>query len=182
MKNLTTTKRILFCIIACIASTMFFSCSSNYPPLDVVDHVDIQKYLGKWYEIARLPNSFQKDCDCTTAEYGIIDSTTLSVLNKCIKNGELDDANGKAFVVEGTNNAKLRVQFFWPFRGDYWIIELDQENYQYAVVGTPSREYLWILARTPQMEEQLYNSLVEKAKAKGFDVTKLLVAKQVDCL
>lgn len=173
-------KRLLVRIITGIILVAFCSCSSNYPPLDVVDNVDIQKYLGKWYEIARLPNSFQKECDCTTAEYGIIDSTTLSILNKCIKNGELDDAKGKAFVVEGTNNAKLRVQFFWPFRGDYWIIELD-ENYHWAVVGTPSREYLWILSRTPQIDEQLYNSLVEKAKAKGFDVTKLLVAKQADC-
>lgn len=156
-------------------------CSSSYPPLDVVDSVDIQRYLGKWYEIARLPNSFQKGCDCTTAEYSIIDSTTLRVINKCLKDGEIDDAKGKAFVVEGSNNAKLRVQFFWPFRGDYWIIELDKENYQYAVVGTPSREYLWILSRTPVMDNQLYESLTANLKEKGFDVGKLLIAKQDDC-
>ncbi len=157
----------------------FFGCSSaNYPPLDVVDKVDINRYIGKWYEIARLPFSQQEGCSCTTAEYEIIDSTTLRVINKCMKEGELDDANGKAFVVEGSNNAKLRVQFFWPFRGDYWVIELDKENYKYAVVGTPSRKYMWILSRTPKMDEQIYNLLLQKASAKGFDISKLIKTEQ----
>lgn len=158
-----------------------FACSSaNYPTLDVVERVDIERYLGKWYEIARLPFSQQEGCNCTTAEYELIDSATLRVINKCIKDGELDDANGKAFVVEGSKNAKLRVQFFWPFRGDYWVIELDEENYQYAVVGTPSRKYMWILSRTPQMDDTIYNSLIERASAKGFDINKLIKTKQ-DC-
>jgi len=157
----------------------FNSCStSNYPPLDVVNSVEIQRYIGKWYEIARLPFKYQEGCNCTTAEYSIIDSTTLRVINKCIKDGELDDATGKAFVVEGSNNAKLRVQFFWPFHGDYWIIDLDKENYSYAVVGTPSRENLWILSRTPKMDEQLYNMLIEKCKVKGFDISKLEITNQ----
>jgi apolipoprotein D and lipocalin family protein len=156
--------------------------SSNYAPLDVVGKVDLQKYLGKWYEIALLPNSFEKGCNCTTAEYSIIDSETIRVINKCRKgsiNGELDQATGKAFVVQGSNNAKLRVQFFWPFRGDYWIIDLDEENYQYSVVGAPDRKYLWILCRTPHMEEQLFNSLVEKCRLKGFDVNKLIRTGQL---
>jgi apolipoprotein D and lipocalin family protein len=161
-----------------------FGCeSSNYAPLDVVDKVDVNRYIGKWYEIAMLPNSFQKGCNCTTAEYSIIDAETIRVINSCRKdstNGELDQVNGKAFVVEGSNNAKLRVQFFWPFRGDYWIIDLDKDNYQYAVVGAPSRKYLWILSRTPKMDEQLFNSLVDKCKSKGFDVNKLLKTNQ-DC-
>ncbi|NMB82925.1 MAG: lipocalin family protein, partial [Ignavibacteria bacterium] len=108
------------------------------------------------------------------------DATTLRVINKCMKNGELDDAKGKAFVVEGSNNSKLRVQFFWPFRGDYWVIELDKENYQYAVVGTPSRKYMWILSRTPKMDEQIYNSILQQASEKGFDVSKLIKTVQ-DC-
>lgn len=163
-----------------ILLTIFGCSASNYPPLDVVDSVDIQRYLGKWYEIARLPFSQQEGCSCTTAEYELIDETTIRVINKCIKDGELDDANGKAFVVEGSNNAKLRVQFFWPFRGDYWIIELDKENYTYAVVGTPSRKYLWILSRTSLMDETIYNSLLEKISAKGFDINKLIKTEQ-DC-
>lgn len=161
-----------------IILTIFGCSSANYPPLEVVDKVDIDRYIGKWYEIARLPFSQQEGCSCTTAEYEIIDETTLRVINKCVKEGELDDAKGKAFVVEGTNNAKLRVQFFWPFRGDYWVIELDKENYQYAVVGTPSRKYMWILSRTPKMDEQIYNSLLQKASAKGFDISKLIKTEQ----
>lgn len=163
----------------------FFGCgASNYAPLDVVDKVDVNRYLGKWYEIALLPNSFQKGCNCTTAEYSLIDEETIRVVNTCRKDsvtGEIDQANGKAFIVDGTNNAKLRVQFFWPFRGDYWIIDLDKENYQYAVVGTPSRKYLWILSRTPKMDDELFNSLVEKCGTKGFDVSKLIRTDQ-DCI
>ena len=136
-----------------------FGCgSSNYALLDVVDKVDVNRYIGKWYEIALLPNSFEEGCNCTTVEYNIIDSETKRVINTCKKdsiNGEIDQAAGKEFVVEGTNNAKLRVQFFWPFRGDYWIIDLDKENYQYAVVGTPGRKYFWILSRSPKLDEKL---------------------------
>ncbi|MBX3007277.1 MAG: lipocalin family protein [Melioribacteraceae bacterium] len=152
--------------------------STNYPPLDVVDKVDVNRYLGKWYEIARLPFKQQTGCECTSAEYQLIDSTTLKVINKCLKEGEIDDAEGKAFVVEGSNNAKLRVQFFWPFRGDYWVIDLDEENYQYAVVGTPSRKYLWILSRIPKMDDKLFQKLIDNASSKGFDMTKLEVTKQ----
>lgn len=161
-----------------------FGCGlSNYAPLDVVDKVDVQRYIGKWYEIANLPNSFQKGCNCTTAEYSIIDPETIRVINTCKKdstNGEVEQATGKAFVVEGSNNAKLRVQFFWPFRGDYWIIELDKEKYQYAVIGTPSRKYLWILSRTPKMDEHTYNMLVDKCKTNSFDINKLQRTNQ-DC-
>ncbi len=166
-------------IILTTVSLIIMSCnSSNYAPLDVVNKVDIQRYIGKWYEIARLPFKYQEGCNCTTAEYSIIDSTTIRVINKCMKEGEVDDATGKAFVVEGSNNAKLRVQFFWPFRGDYWIIDLDENNYQYAVVGTPNRENLWILSRSKLMDEQLYNSLIDKCKTKGFDTSKLIKTVQ----
>jgi len=156
----------------------FFGCGTgNYLPLDTVDNVNIQKYLGKWYEIARLPNSFEKNCYAVTAEYSLIDSETVRVINSARKdsvNGEIDQAKGKAFLVENSGNAKFRVQFFWPFRGDYWIIDLDKEKYSYAVVGEPGRKYLWILAREPQMDEALYNDLVKKCKQKGFDTSLLI--------
>jgi len=175
-------KQIILRIIFIGVIMGIFGCgSSNYAPLDVVDKVDVQRYLGKWYEIALLPNSFEKGCNCTTAEYSLIDSTTIRVINSCRKDsvkGKVDQANGKAFVVEGSNNAKLRVQFFWPFRGDYWIIDLDKENYSYAVVGAPNRKYLWILSRTPRMDEIIYNALIEKCKTKGFDISKLEKTKQ----
>ena len=154
----------------------FFGCgSSNYAPLDVVDKVDVQRYIGKWYEIALLPNSFEKGCSCTTAEYSLIDSKTLRVTNSCRKGssaGVIDRANGKAFVVEGSNNAKLRVQFFWPFRAPYWIIGL-ADDYSWAIVSGPSRKYLWILCRTRQMDSQLYDQLLEKLRKDGFDLEKL---------
>lgn len=169
-----------YMIILSLAS--LFGCgTANYAPLATVDNVDLQRYIGKWYEIARLPNSFQKGCTCTTAEYSIIDSTTVRVLNSCRKdsiNGEPDSATGKAFLVENSGNAKFRVQFFWPFRGDYWIIDLDKDNYSYAVVGTPSRKYLWILSREPKMDDTLYNTLIERCRQKGFDITQLIKTEQ----
>jgi apolipoprotein D and lipocalin family protein len=155
---------LLFALIGC----------KSYPELPVVSHVDLNKYLGKWYEISAFPQSFEKGCYCTTAEYNIKEDY-IEVINTCRKNGingEVNQARGKAFVKDAQSNAKLSVQFFWPFRGDYWIIEL-ADDYSYAVVGDPSREYLWILARTPQMNDSTYNMLLDRIKAKGFDINKL---------
>lgn len=155
-------------------------CTSSYQPLDVVAHVDLDKYLGKWYEIASFPQSFQKGCNCTTAEYFKTADDYIRVLNSCRKDsptGELKKAEGKAFLTDDKSNAKLRVQFFWPFRGDYWIIDL-AEDYSYAVVGHPNREYLWILCRTPKMDKSVYDAILGRVKAKGFDITKLNVTNQ----
>jgi apolipoprotein D and lipocalin family protein len=153
---------------------------SNTKPLDTVERIELSRYMGKWYEIASFPNRFQKGCRCTTAEYELSDEEYVSVVNTCRKDsvtGERSQAKGKAFVVEGSNNAKLKVQFFWPFRGDYYIIDI-APDYSYAVVGNPGRKYLWILNRTPFMEDSLYNSIVERAKGKGFDISKLLKTNQ----
>lgn len=168
-----------------VLSLLLFTaaCSGNYPPLDTVDEVDILRYLGKWHEIARLPNTFQSDCYCASAEYQIIDESTLSVRNECREdslNGEIDFVEGKAFVVEGSNNSKLLVQFFWPFKGDYWIIDLDGTNYEYAVVGTPSRKYLWILARDRNFNKDLLARILERIESKGFDTSKLIYSDR-DC-
>ena len=144
-------------------------------PLATVPSVDLQKYMGAWYEIASFPQSFQKGCHCTVAEYSMTDKGYVRVLNTCRKDsaeGKVKTASGKAFIVEGSGNAKLRVQFFWPFRGDYWIIDL-AEDYTFAVVGDPSRKYLWILSRSPQMDPGLYQQITDRAAAKGFDISKL---------
>jgi len=168
-------------IIPFIFIIMLIGCSSNnYKPLETVESVDLKKYVGKWYEIASFPQSFQKGCNCTTAEYFLTDDDYVRVLNSCRKDGvdgKLDQAEGKAFIVEGTNNSKLKVQFFWPFKGDYWIIEL-ADDYSYAVVGHPNRDYLWILSRTPKMENEIYSDLLSKITAKGFDVSRLQVTTQ----
>jgi apolipoprotein D and lipocalin family protein len=148
-----------------------------YLSLDVVPHVELEKYLGKWYEIAHLPAKFQEGCDETTATYTLLKDGNISVLNQCIKNGKMKQAKGKAKIVDKDSNAKLKVTFFWPFYGDYWIIKLGDE-YDYSVVGTPDRKYLWILSRTPQMNDKLYSQLLEYAKSKGFDVNKVIKTLQ----
>ncbi len=145
--------------------------------LEVVPHVELEKYLGKWYEIAHLPAKFQEDCDETTATYTLSKDGSISVLNQATKNGKMKQAKGKAKVVDKDSNAKLKVTFFWPFYGDYWIIKLGN-NYDYSVVGTPNRKYLWILSRTPQMDDNLYSQIIEYAKSKGFEVNKLIKTLQ----
>jgi len=142
--------------------------------LEVVPRVELGKYLGKWYEIAHLPARFQKDCTDTTATYTLSEHGKISVLNECIKNGKVKQAKGKAKVVDKNSGAKLKVTFFWPFYGDYWIIDLGKD-YDYAVVGTPNRKYLWILNRTPKMDNKLFSQLLESVKSKGFDVNNLII-------
>ena len=136
-------------------------------------HVDLSKYLGKWYELAHLPFKFEEGCNETTATYTLSANGAISVLNECMKNGKLKRARGKAKVVDKTTNAKLKVTFFWPFYGDYWIIKLG-EYYEYSVVGTPDRRYLWILSRKPEMDNSLFSELTQFAKSKGFDVGNLI--------
>ena len=149
-----------------------------YLSLEVVPHVELEKYLGKWYEIAHLPAKFQEGCNETTATYALSrDGGSISVLNQSIKDGRMKQAKGKAKVVDKNSNAKLKVTFFWPFYGDYWIIKLGN-NYDYSVVGTPNRKYLWILSRTPQMDDKLYSQLIEYAKSNGFEVNKLIKTLQ----
>jgi len=141
-----------------------------------VDYVDLNRYLGTWYEIASFPQSFQEGCVATTANYALKPNGRIAVRNECridSLDGNLKTANGTARVVDRTSNAKLKVTFFWPFSGDYWIIDLDPE-YRWAVVGDPSREYLWILSRTPQLDETLYQEIVARtAREQGYDVSKL---------
>ena len=150
-----------------------FGCKTN-PPLQTVANVDLNKYLGKWYEIAAFPQYFEKGCSCVTAEYSLSDKKYINVLNSAYKAEEnkFTSAKGKAFVAEGSNNSKLKVQFFWPFKGKYWIIEL-ADDYSYAVVGAPDRKYLWILSRTKIMDDSLYSKIVSRTKEKGFDITLL---------
>lgn len=149
----------------------------KYQPLSTVSSVDLNQYVGLWYEIASFPQSFQLNCENTTATYSLTNNNWIKVENRCIRNGEKVHIVGKAFVQKNSNNAKLKVQFFWPFRGKYWIIDLD-ESYQYAVVGHPNRKYLWILSRTPNMDKDLLTEIVARTEAKGFDISKLSFTKQ----
>ncbi|HAY70269.1 MAG TPA: lipocalin [Saprospirales bacterium] len=151
------------------------SCQSPASDLEAVPFVDLNKYAGKWYDIASFPQRFQKGCHRTTAEYSLSDIGYVIVENRCNKdslNGKESYIKGKAFVVPGTNNAKLKVQFFWPFKGDYWIIDL-AEDYSYAVVSEPGKKYLWILSRTPVMDDTMYKQVTDRLLSKGFDLSKL---------
>jgi apolipoprotein D and lipocalin family protein len=144
-------------------------------PLEVVDSVDLDRYLGTWYEIASYPMYFQKGCTATTATYSLRDDGLIKVVNRCRKDsldGKLKEAVGRARVVDPETNAKLEVSFFGPFWGDYWIIDLDPD-YQWAVVGGAKRKYLWILSRTPQMDTALFNEIVGRLPAKGYDPDQL---------
>ncbi len=145
----------------------------DFKVLEVVQHVDLEKYLGKWYEIAHLPFRFENDCTDITATYSLSKDGNISVLNQCLKDGKLKQAKGKAKVVDKISGAKLKVTFFWPFYGDYWIIDLGKD-YDYAVVGTPNRKYLWILSRTPMMDNVLFSQLTDSLKSKGFNVNNLI--------
>jgi apolipoprotein D and lipocalin family protein len=143
--------------------------------LEVVSSVDLSRYAGRWYEIARLPNRFEKKCaDSVTATYTLRSDEKVDVVNRCRKaNGQYTTATGKAKVVDKKTNAKLKVTFFWPFYGDYWILDLGP-NYEYAVVGAPNRDYLWILSRTPQLDEQLYRRLLAEMSTRGFATDRMI--------
>lgn len=166
--------------VTCIAMA-FAACAhadrAALGPLQAVPRVDLDRYLGTWYEIARYPHRFQAGCVASTASYTRTSDGRIRVENQC-RDGSLDGAvrrvTGVAQVVKNEpSNAKLEVEFFWPFRGAYWIIELDPD-YQYAVVGHPSRAYLWILARRPKMDDALYQDLLRRVALHGYDRTPIL--------
>lgn len=140
-----------------------------FPPLDTVSNVDIARYAGKWYEIAKYPVVFENGCIDVTAEYALLDDGTVRVVNTCgSPDGGSRDIVGSATVTDPSTNAKLMVSFFGPFGAPYWIIELD-EDYQYAVVGDPSREFLWILSRTPSLDEATLSGILDRLPDRGYD-------------
>lgn len=145
------------------------------PVLRTVEHVDLERYLGTWHEIASFPQRFQRGCTGTTATYALQPDGQIDVLNRC-REGTLDgpvkEARGRARVVDRASNAKLEVSFFRPFWGDYWIIDLGAD-YEYAVIGHPSRDYLWILSRSPTMDPERYAGIVRRLEAQGYETTRL---------
>jgi len=150
--------------------------ASEAPKPDVVPSVDLARYAGKWYEIARFPNRFQRNCaGDTTATYTLRPDGKITVLNACrTPEGRIKSSKGTAKVASKAGpTTKLKVTFFWPFYGDYWIIGLDPD-YRWALVGGPDRKYLWILAREPVMDEAVYRRIVELAKSQGYEVSWLI--------
>jgi apolipoprotein D and lipocalin family protein len=145
------------------------------PELQTVPHVELSRYLGTWYELASFPQSFQRGCTGSTATYSLRADGEVDVLNRCRKgslSGPEDSAQGRARVADTSTNAKLQVSFFWPFWGDYWVIDLGPD-YEYAVVGHPSRDYLWVLGRAPTMDAAVYEGILGRLRVQGYELARL---------
>lgn len=152
------------------AAALLAACiTTPHPPLPTVQAVDLGRYYGTWYEIARLPNSFQARCASDTQALYRPEGKEVAVVNRCrTADGAIEQADGIARVVADSHGAKLQVSFFRPFYGDYWILALDP-GYRWVLVGEPGRKYAWILARQPKLDEATLEALLNRAAALGFD-------------
>lgn len=177
-------KRLFFALVAvCLVISNCKTQQSTMINKTTVNTFDLNKYLGTWYEIARFQHSFEKNLVGVTANYTLRDDGKVNVLNQGYKDsltGLLKSARGKAKVI-GTG--RLKVSFFWFFYAEYNVLELDTLNYQWALIGSSNAKYLWILCRKPQMDANTYMQLVEKAKERGYDISKLhKVLQKADAL
>jgi apolipoprotein D and lipocalin family protein len=173
MKKMTQKTLILLTMCTMI------SCNT-VQDLPTVEKVDLQQYSGKWYEIARLPNSFEKGLECVTATYTLKSNGKVEVLNKGYtmgSGGKIKSAGGTARIPDPEFPGRLKVTFFWPFYGDYYILVLD-ENYSYALIGAPSRKYLWVLSRTRLLDEAIYSRLMDHAGKNGFNIDHVIQINQ----
>ncbi|MFC3095178.1 lipocalin [Alteromonas sediminis] len=152
------------------------SCTSVPEGITPVDDFQVNRYLGKWYEIARFDHSFERGMSNVTATYTLREDGGLDVLNEGFidSKGLWESADGKAYFVGDQSRGHLKVSFFGPFYASYVVFELDKNNYSYSLVTGPDRSYLWILARDPNVNEATYRELVKKAEEEGFDVSKLI--------
>lgn len=158
-------------LMSLLCLTLPLSAYAGFSPTSV-PQLDLQRYMGTWYEIAAFPNYFQKGCRCTTANYKL-EGSVVRLLNRCIKNDDatFSTATGKAWRPDAAYPGRLKVQFFWPFRAKYWVLAIDPE-YQYALVGTPNRDYAWILSRSPELDPAIQRELTTVAQKNGYDVQK----------
>jgi len=161
-------KRIFLCLVVIV----FFGCSVKIPKgLEPVENFELERYLGKWYELARLDHSFERGMTDVTAEYSMRKDGGVKVLNRGYKLDKKKwvDAEGKAYFVKDESTGFLKVSFWGPFYGAYVIFRLDSENYNYALVSGPDKKYLWLLSRTPTLSEATKDHLVSFAKSRGFE-------------
>lgn len=174
--------RFISLCVLCLASIALSACSSTGIPQGItpVANFDLQRYLGKWYEIARLDHKFERGLEEVTATYSLNDDGSVKVTNSGVstKTGERDLAVGKAKFVGRSDVGHLKVSFFGPFYGSYVVYELDKQDYNYALVAGPSRDYMWILSRTPKMDSQQYDDLLAVARRFGYDTNELIEVRQ----
>ena len=144
--------------------------------LSPVTNFDKQRYLGTWYEIARYDHPFERGLDAITATYNILNDGAIEVINRGVDSstGEIDEASGKAYFVQNEQVGHLKVSFFGPFYASYVVVALDEQDYQWALVTGPTREYFWILSRTSDMQKELLNELISMAEDMGFQRSKLI--------
>ena len=157
-------------------SFILSACTGKPDGVVAVKEFELDSYLGKWYEIARLDHSFERGLDNISAEYSLRDDGGVKVINSGFskEDGEWQQAEGKAFFVDETDKGHLKVSFFGPFYGSYVIFELDRKNHQYAFVSGPNTSYLWLLARTPQVDEKVTEQFIKRSQELGFDTSKLI--------
>jgi apolipoprotein D and lipocalin family protein len=158
------------------AAVLLAGCTGAPRNIRPVDNFELQRYLGTWYEIARLDHSFERGLSNVTATYTLRDDGGVNVLNRgyAAEAGSWKQAEGRAYFVGPTDRGHLKVSFFGPFYGAYVVFELDHEDYRYALVSGPDRSYLWLLARSPTLDPQLRQRLVDRAAAAGFDTEQLI--------
>ena len=159
---------------------IFLGCVSPPEGIKPIDGFDVNRYLGTWYEIARLDHSFERGLESVTAHYSLREDGGIKIVNRGVdpKTNEWKEATGKAYSTTDSDIGSLKVSFFGPFYGGYHIIALDKIHYSYALVCGPSKSYLWILARKPVLAESQKAALIKKAKALGFETERLIHVKQ----
>jgi len=166
--------------IAMVLALLLAGCAGMPRGVNPVDNFNLDQYLGKWYEIARLDHSFERGLSRVTAEYSLRKDGGVRVLNRGYseKEKKWKQAEGKAYFAGAADRGYLKVSFFWPFYGSYVVFELDRENYQHALVCGSDKSYLWILARKPAMNKETMDALVSKAAALGFETGQLIFVDQ----
>lgn len=152
------------------------ACTGKPEGVIAVEEFELDRYLGKWYEIARLDHSFERGLDNISAEYSLLDDGGVKVINSGFskEDNEWQQAEGKAYFVDKTDSGHLKVSFFGPFYGSYIVFELDRETYQYAFVSGPNTSYLWLLARKPQLDKKITEQFIKRSQQLGFDTSKLI--------
>lgn len=166
-------------LILCL--TLFLGgCLGMPESVEPVSGFDLNRYLGKWYEVARLDHSFERGLSQVTAEYQIRSDGGVSVLNRgySAADNEWKEAEGKAFFVKGPTEGYLKVSFFGPFYGSYVVFELDPDNYSHAFVSGPNTNYLWLLSRTPSVEPEVMEKFMRMSAERGFDTDRLIFVRQ----
>lgn len=182
-----TNTKIMIIALAVLTTVLTTGCGifakgpvGNQSVPEPTQPVDLKKYLGRWYEYARYENGFEKNCEAVTADYSLRDDGTIKVVNTCHQdtiNGKIKTAEARAKIVEESNNAKLKVSFFRPFYGDYWVLD-HAADYKWSIVGEPSGRYLWLLFRSPHPSAKDVEHVESRVRQLGYDTSLLRKTKQ----